>query len=233
MRVTIRFASLFLALLQTENACAAVISTIENWDGANFVSAFGPTPTYGQTFTPTAALGTQLQSFSFWMANYSGAVGPPISGNITSHFSAYIMSWDGSEAVGSVLYESTPREVPAAPSVFTEFDFDTGGLNLTAGQQYVALISTLAYRDGDTTAKFGVVAGVDPSYTGGKFVYNNSGSDFTAITNAWPIAGITNGSDAAFRAVFSTVPEPPSAVCFAVFALVAIISVRRNSWRLP
>ncbi|MCY7324247.1 MAG: PTPA-CTERM sorting domain-containing protein, partial [Phormidesmis sp. CAN_BIN36] len=182
-------------------AQAASIDTASSWDGTNQVIPFGETntATYGQTFT----VGTDsiLQKFSFWLGGYQ-------SGSDGVDFAAYVMKWDGAKAVGSVLYESSQR-LKSPTATFEEFSFNTGGISLTSGQQYVAFLSASKFFDG-IEGLIGMGFTGD-AYSGGNFVYYNNGSNFAALNSSiWDGSGYT--SDAAFRASFTSdttsIPTP-------------------------
>jgi hypothetical protein len=181
---------------------ATAIDTTGSWDGFGNVSPFGEpnTATIGQTFTVTGA-DTQLDSFSFYLNDFSDPD--------AVDFRAYVYQWDGSKASGSQLFGSGDLHTTGSNG-FELFNINTGGINLTAGLQYVAFFSASLLFDGQTgTSSMGWI--LDNVYSGGGLVYSSNGSDFSSLTlKTW-----TNFiGDAAFKANFSTpnsqVPEPDS-----------------------
>ncbi|MDZ8237307.1 MAG: PEP-CTERM sorting domain-containing protein [Nostoc sp. ChiQUE01a] len=113
---------------------------------------------------------------------------------------------------GPILYQSGPQSTTNALG-FEQFTFNTGGISLTSGKQYVASLSASNFFDG-TTGLAGLGAtGFQSVYSGGDFVFYNNGSDFSLLTqNTWDDIGGSFFGDSAFKASFSTatasVPEP-------------------------
>jgi len=119
-----------------------VIDTTIGWDGQENLAPFGKGnivtegfEVYGQTFfTPPGA--PTLTRLSFQLEH---------SPNDTSledvFFSVVVMAWNTDRATGSVLFESAIQNITTAQSTMTEYVFDTGGLTLTPGQEYVAFLS--------------------------------------------------------------------------------------------
>jgi hypothetical protein len=194
---------------------ATLIDTVGNGGGS--VAAFGEgiynrlfsaNPTYGQTFT----IGSDnvLNNFTFWLDDHSdpGAV----------DFGAYVMAWDGSKATGNILYQSGKRSTTGAAQM-EEFTFNTGGITLISGQQYVAFINASNFFDGiNSTVRMRTSNG---DYSGGKFVLLNYGTDFSNITTQnWYEQGSV--SDLAFKAILTSasaqpVPEPSSSLGLLAF----------------
>lgn len=183
-------------------ANAGVIDTT----GASFMGlhSFGEpgTATYGQMFT-VAGPDTQLDSFSF---RFDDRLSPTAPGTVD--FAAYVFAWDGVKVVGPQLYASAQVSSTnnGGTGGFELFTFNTGGLNLTAAQQYVAFVSTLFFFDGVISASFWQFS-IGDAYSGGRFVLNPNNSDFGQLTStAWTDVGV---GDLWFRANFSApVPEP-------------------------
>ena len=194
---TLLMATMMLCLLLTAGAALAdtAIDTTPQWDGQQSISPFGhpDTATYGQVITaPTDD--TVLDSFTFMMDLPS-----------TVTFRGEVYAWDGEKATGPSLYESAPRTTSG--SGFEEVTFDTGGVELVAGQQYI-LFATISkdYEVSKDTGLWGVVS--DDTYLPGTFVFMNSGPNFDLLfEDAW----YQNfGLDLAFKAVFvSLTPAPP------------------------
>jgi hypothetical protein len=177
------------------------INTTAGWDDSRQIGMFGALPAQtvsGQSFTVPS--GTPiLNSFSFWL-NAGGGWQPNIV------FSAYIMAWDGSKAVGPVLWKSAAFNGPT--STMQRYDFKVPSLPLTPGGQYNAFLSTIEYLNQFPTNAQVLMGYVYNPYAGGRF-YDFSTSDFAALsTTAW---GVDAGGDfdAAFVADFSNVPLTP------------------------
>ncbi|MEP0912397.1 DUF4347 domain-containing protein [Leptolyngbya sp. GB1-A1] len=178
------------------------IDTTTSWNGTQAISAFGEsvTATYGQTFTATAT-NSVLDSFTFFL-NDSSTLDP-------INFHAYVMAWDGAKATGSILYASSPQ-VTAGSSGFEQFTFNTGGIQLSAGQKYVAFLNASAYFDG--TGGNGTMAAIGNVYSGGEFVFFNNNANFSLLTRqTWDsIQWFGTGWDAAFRATFRPPNQSPT-----------------------
>ena len=176
-----------------------IIETVSSWDGSRSIGSFGETntATYGQTFTVDGPE-TDLDSFTFYV---NDNVNPDYV-----DFEAYVMEWDGSKATGPILHQSAPISSTnnGGSDGFESFTIDTGGVSLTAGKQYVAFFCASNLFDGlYGTARFGGVLG--STYTGGSFVHDNNGSNFSQLTTStWD--NTTGGSwgDLAFEIVLST-----------------------------
>lgn len=157
--------------------------------------------TFGQTFT-VSGTDTTLDTFSLYLGERSG------SGTGTLDLKGYIASWDGEKAE-NILYASSIQTMNAEGTL-QEFQFSTGGLDLVAGNQYVAFLSVSGIEQ-DTGNAFMTPAGY-AGYDGGKFVYlARDENDFSLITtvNWYQYTYL----DTWFKADFSsntnnTVPEP-------------------------
>jgi hypothetical protein len=185
--------TMLLGLLLAAGAALAdtVIDTTPQANGVDVTRPFGypNTATYGQLITAPAD-DTQLDSFTFFIS---------MSGTVVVRGELY--AWDGQKATGPNLFESAPRTI-SNTSGFEEVTFDTGGVQLVAGQQYV-LFATISkdYAASDGSGAWEAVFSGDP-YPGGNFVYMNNGSSFDQLfTEAW---GQIPEIDSAFKAVFST-----------------------------
>jgi hypothetical protein len=169
-----------------------VTSTTGSWNGVNFVYPFGnpATGTYGQTFVaPSQA--AALTSFRVTIRNLSNYV----------NFQFYIMAWNGSEATGPILYQSPVTTTSGAPG-FQPYTFNTGNVPLTPGATYVAF----GIVTGNATGETGWAVASGYPYTGGQYVYNFSGTNFSVLTDtAW--SGIS-GLDVAFAATFAGPAQP-------------------------
>jgi Pro-kumamolisin, activation domain/Immunoglobulin domain len=169
-----------------------VTSTLGSWNGVNFVYPFGNpnTGTYGQTFVaPSQA--AALTSFTVSMRNLSNYV----------NFQFYLMAWNGTEVTGPILYQSPVMTTSGAPG-FQPYTFNIGNVALTPGATYVAF----GIVTGNVTGQTGWAVASGYPYTGGQYVYNYSGTNFSALTDsAW--SGIS-GLDLAFSATFAGPVQP-------------------------
>jgi hypothetical protein len=209
------FGLLALFLATTSNVSAGTINTVPAWNSAGqpTIAPFGEgqTSTYGQTFTATSGLGLQLDSFSFYLSNVASS---------NTLFSAHVAAWDGLKATGPILYSSGNSNIPVGRTGFTPFTFNTGGINLTDGTQYVAFLTTSAIDpNGNTTTSMGVVSNPN-TYSGGAFVFFNNTTFAQLTTTTWDNF-LGNFGDAAFEANFSAASSPvpvPSSLALLVSA---------------
>ncbi|MDB9437692.1 hypothetical protein PN450_13015 [Dolichospermum lemmermannii CS-548] len=181
-------------LLPSSAQAITLIDTTPSWDGSSNITSFGGTATYGQTVT-TPAVDNVLNSFSFILGDtWSGT---PIT------FKGYVSQWDGSKATGPILYSSGDKTYSGGG--FQTYDFNTGSLALTPGQQYVLFLNaSSSFATSGATGQ----ALIDNSqtYSGGKFVFSNNDADFGALTTTdWDSVGFDFG-DSAFTASFSSSP---------------------------
>lgn len=209
-----------LILSSSVNA-ATFIDTTPSWDGSSAISPFGEgnTATYGQTFT--VGVDTQLDDFTYYLDDL---LNPDFV-----DFEAYVMGWDGLKATGPVLYQSSAMSTTnnGGSDGFESFTINTGGLNLTQGNQYVAFFSASNLFDTITgTSKMGLIN--TDVYSGGSFVFLNNAADFSLLTaNNW---SITSSFDAAFTMNFSSaspVPVPAAAWLFGS-GMLGLVGVARR-----
>jgi hypothetical protein len=193
-RAALLTVTMLLGLLLAVGTALAdtVIDTTPQADDS--ICCFGghqQTPTYGQLITAPAD-DTQLDSFTFLMN---------ITGTVVVHGEVY--AWDGEKATGPNLFESAPQTV-SNTSGFEEVTFDTGGVQLVPGQQYV-LFATISkdYASSDGFGDWQAVRSSD-AYPGGRFVFMNNYSSFDQLfTEPW-VGNWCGNCDLAFKAVFST-----------------------------
>lgn len=180
-------------------AMASTTISTSLW-GEYDLRSFGESSTenFGQTFTAPAE--SRLNDWTFHLMHIDGS-------NTKLRF--YVMAWDGSKATGDVLFRSGEYVISA--TTMTPYTFNVG-VNLVAGNQYVAFISASECLDGawDKAAMGRTM--YDSAYSGGRcyFVndFNNVGFDVVRQSH-WTQPGF----DAAFTANFSApqnpvVPEP-------------------------
>lgn len=179
-----------------------VVDTTPAWDGSSYVHPFGQpdTATYGQTFTVPVNGDNALNSFSFFLKQTSSSA---------IKFAGYVTAWDGNKATGPILYQSGSQST-TQQDVFQAFNFATGGLNLTAGNQYVAFLNASNFAD--SGSGFMGQPQSEDVYSGGGFVFLNNGSDFSRITvDNWTKDFLGAGGDVAFKASFASpvaIPTP-------------------------
>lgn len=200
MSGTLKGGLVAIAMLGMAGAAGAtpLIDTTAGASGAVVFFGEGATATYGQTFTVTGAE-TRLDSFSFWL---NDSLNPDYV-----DFSAYVYAWDGAKATGPALFTSTPVSTTnnGGSDGWEMFAFDTGGIGLVSGAQYVAFLSASGAFDGQTGNASMWADSANP-YAGGTFVFMKNGSNFPLLlSNNW---SVVSGLDAAFIGSFSD-PDPP------------------------
>lgn len=206
-----------VGLLLGANVNAGLIDTSSGLTGGT-IGPFGEsnTATYGQTFTVTGTE-TVLDSFSFRFNDFLNSD--------TVDFAAYLYGWDGGKATGSQLYSSGMMTSTNNGGLdgMELFSFNTGGVELQSGVKYVAFLSASNFFDGVTGTSNWDFSSSD-IYSGGEYVFENNGSDFSSLfTSNWDYNSFTNSSsrDTFFIANFSSpdvqdVPEPGSIALLAL-----------------
>ena len=185
----------FLALPAV--AQTSIVSTLSSWNGSTVASSFGfpngvAVDTYGQTFTVPTGYPT--------ISDINFRVGYNFGDALT--FTGYLMAWNGSEATGSVLYQSTAQTVNSSTVGLATIDFPISNLALTPGDTYVFFLLASPGTGGAATAQFGVT-GNNSAYSGGNFVYTDSQGSFANLETAWLQSGANSVfGNAAFEATF-------------------------------
>lgn len=213
----------FVALMLTASAMFAETTYNNVALASGAIGPFGrpDTTTYGETFLAPNT-DTILNNFSLFL-----------NGGTTGQVQGYIASWTGANA-GNLLYSSSLETVTGAAQ---EFDFDTGALDLVAGDSYVAFLSidgSEYYSYSGNTTMPGVWG--NDTVPGGSFVYlNNSTSPSQFTTFPWNSAGgsftaeFTANFDAGSNADPSTAtPEPSSLILFGTGLAGFVSALRRK-----
>jgi len=207
------------------SSSAQNINTYPLWNGANYINAWGAngTASYGESFTATPSQNNLLSmTFSINAANSS-----------SYNFRAYVFRWTGSDTLGAPLFTSAITPAPTSVGTFVPVIVNTGGLNLTPGQQYVAFYSVngLGNTNGGIAewAYLGTsAAGGFDGYTGGNFVFNNNLD--TTFAGGWQNPTYYGGlpaHDLAFQ--FNFVPEPSAFALASLGALGLALRFRNSS----
>jgi hypothetical protein len=149
----------------------------------------------GQTFM---AGGAYMNSFSFWFGpgfsfNYAGE-GDPSSGALLV---PYIMAWDGTNVVGSALFQGAATLVSGL-STYQRYDFATGDLALAPGTMYVAFVQAVDDDIHTGNVRVGRTAGT------GAVATNVQGQPVQELTEDWYLAN--TGVALNFAADFSNAP---------------------------
>ncbi len=201
----------YLAFFNT--AHAGVIDTTTSWDGNSAIAPFGEiySATYGQTFRVTGS-DTRLDNWTFHVDDIINQL----------DFAFYVMDWNAAiaQAAGSILYQSNPVSTTnnGETGGMEVFTFETNGVNLEAGNDYIAFISTAgisATRSFDNISGIGTVGSLldESVYSEGSFFWQNNGNS----QNTWNTQRWLSNPDygdlaftASFSAVSNNVPEPTS-----------------------
>lgn len=204
---------------------AFIIDTSPGWTGGGY-QPLGEY-TFGQTFTVITSVNV-LTNFQFLLFQ------PFDQSPVTVR--AYVMAWTGLRADGPILFESAPvtiNNVSGNPVItYAPYQFDTGGLALTPGAQYVAFLDASADYSGNS-GQAATAANFGNSYADGGFVSIRNSYDFARLSSPTENWDTSSSEDAVFRAEFQTAPAPSSLVllCLGIasasISRVAVIFVAR------
>lgn len=209
--------SILLAGINAPAKASTVIDTIAGLPaspGKIWGFGEGSGETIGQTFV-VPQTDNVLTSFTFLLADEDGQMYNAYGYNGVTKFDFIIMKWNGIKATGPLLFQSGPYSITTGNSNPTQFVFNTGNLSLTSDQQYVAFVTCSTELDGINdfaTAIYASTSDGSEPYSGGTCVYLDSNADLTAFTaTTWNSTFEGYPKDLAFRATFSSVPEPSTA----------------------
>lgn len=165
------------SLALVSNATAENIDTTPFWNGSSFISTWGTpnTATYGQTITPTATQ-TRLSGFTFYLSQ---------SGGTAPQYQAFVYQWDAANQriTGPAIYTSGVLMAPSG-SAYTPVIINTGGVALSAGQQYVLFLTTSTVGGQPSGSyRYGALTN-NTAYAGGQFVFFNNGSNFAQLSSS-------------------------------------------------
>ncbi len=205
-----------------------IVSTIPVWNGSASVCCLGGAEgsnAFGETITaPSGSFA--LTSFTFEIANDHGSNLP---------FLAYVMSWDGNEATGPILYRSS-LQTTGAGTAFASYSFALN-VSVTSGKQYIIFASNAetnfaAFPGNYVTGYLGTSApnnGLD-TYAGGGFRFLATGTPMSFwTTTPWSFFSGHAGDDIAFSATFTDVPEAATSILGLVgFGVLGLLAVRKR-----
>lgn len=176
-----------LLMVVTAAQAATTIGTLASWDGTSnfqyFAACGSGACDYGQVITVPSTDAT-LDSFVV-----------EVKADTTIVIRGEVYAWDAtsSRTTGARLWQSGPVSTSDA-SVFEQVTFTTGGIQLTAGEQYILVVTTAR----DTSSGMGMMGRTSGDlYTGGSFFYAYG----DPATSSW--SGMPTDYDLAFSATFS------------------------------
>lgn len=173
---------LFAAMLGGNAVAIPLITNVPDWNGFTTISTWGPVTllSFGQVFVPTGPE-TILDSFAL-----------TISSGFSFNYQAYVQQFNSTlgSTVGNILFESGVLTTDGT-SAFQAVNVNTGGLNLIAGNEYIAYFSS-SEQTGTGSASMGFLFPPPPNPNLGSFHY--AGGPFNALTgpaDPWlsPIGG--------------------------------------------
>lgn len=206
-----------VAFVFSENIFASLIDTATDWNSSHGTIPFGEgyDATYGQTFIAEGD-DIYLDSWTFFLQEASVN---------STDFAFYIMDWDTDtrRATGSILYQSAMVTTSnnGGAGGYEAFTFNTDGLALESGNNYVGFISASSFFNASLNAAAFGTTYTDDTYANGSFLLLDNDESTDAWTSSeWTVSTI---NDAAFIASFSNIPEPSSLSLVAIGALAGVI----------
>ncbi len=203
-----------MATLSTTSLRAQAITQGSN---GNVTYGFGvpSAATIGQTFVGGAGA---LTGFSLWLSNEFGVNTPSAS---ALQIRGYVMAWNGTRAIGPILYTSGTRVGPTAAA--QQFQFATPNIPMTPGARYVAFLSTSGLFSNIVPRPAQAAVWLsDNASSGGGLVFTDNGDDLGLVSSQdWDYTGDPS-FQSQFQAAFSgtVVPEPATLVLMASGLLV-------------
>lgn len=210
-----------IALVCAATALPAQAFTIDTTPGeSGRVTAISENPrgislSSGQTFiAPSDRI---LDEFSFFLFDSA------FPGEGASNFRAFVAAFDSATntLASPILFESSP--ITAQFNVRQTLTFNTGGLALDRGREYIAFLSPLKDLDGIfSSAELFAASETVASYedAGGRYVFSQTNTFSDLATR--PFLQGSDTQDLAFRASFSSaptnvIPEPATILGTLVF----------------
>jgi hypothetical protein len=202
-----------------------IVSTYPQWSGTSAFAQMGEQPsipgteaTWGQTLTApiTAPI---LKQFSVSLSDSPAFEPDPLK------FRGYLMEWNGTRALGTILYQSPTQTADGmSHGEFRRFDMGPIDQKLDPAKEYVFFISCSMLFDGVDSWAY-VAGSAADNYPGGYLVTLNNQNNASMWTNTdWQITGQW---DMTFEAIFD-VPEPGAAL-----ALIPIFGIMIGGRRKP
>jgi hypothetical protein len=186
----------------------------------------------GQTIKVPTDGNTRLVSFGFGLAHPSNV--------LPWQYLVELYAWDGTKATGPNLFESGPTNFgPITANGTPDPIVDTGGIDLTAGQEYVIFANLLPGLD-HIYHTSGMVPGSGPGYSDGSTVFIDSSDPSVWTSQAWTVGDPDLESELApgisFIATFTTpdvtAPEPSALLLLSLGSgCVAVFRAMRTSCR--
>ena len=218
------------ALIALGAACTAFgatasgsIDTTAAWNGTKVRGPFGEpnSGTFGQAITMDA-LGGSLQSFTFWMTA------------LDLNIRAYVFEWNGESAVGAPLFSGPVFNIGGSFAGIQPVTVNTGGIALAPNKRFVLALSSSGLQVGNFNTNSWANLTTN-AYSGGEFVFHNSGNDLASLQTPWDCADgcgfESNGADLVFRAQIqplAPIPEPSTAAMLAAGSLVLLRLLRQR-----
>lgn len=207
---------LLLSLLPVSATVQFVsLDTTPTWDGTGVATFAGDgAAAWGQVITaPEEA--TSLDSFSFFVDEFSYFVPVDVQAIVTPWVNQNVTELDLtlSRAQAPVLYKSEIFTTDGTRGAWQEVAFDTGGINLIGGEQYILFLSVYDIYVG-RRADLKIGYSDDDTYSGGENWFTGTASTemplHSAFDSNWAQLPGSNGgpTDMAFKATFSSIPEP-------------------------